>query len=83
MNHYLEIKDIERADGIYYQLWLQTGTGPEFWIGSHSHSRIASMADHIAVIEAPNGIDKMKIVDSSALAAMVPLVESYAKMRKA
>jgi len=80
MKHYLEIKAVEKVGVTYYELWLHTGTGAEFWIGSHSHTRIEGIADHVAVIEAPSGIDKMKIIDSSILQASVPLVESFAKM---
>ena len=81
MNHYLEIIEVDRTGDTYYELYLHTGIGRELWTGSHSHARLSMMAEHIAVIEAPNGVSKMVIVDSVALAAKVPLAESFAKMR--
>ena len=81
MNHFLEIIEIQKEGTTYYELYLHSGEGRELWTGSHSHARLQNMADHIAVIQAPHGIDKMVIIDNVGLSASVPLVESLAKMR--
>ena len=82
MNHYLEIRKIDRGFENFFEIILHTGTGAEVYAGSHSYNRIVNQAEHIADILALDSSPRMKILDNVGLVASVPLVESYAKMRK-
>lgn len=73
MNHYLEIRKIDREFEAYFEIILHTGQGEEVYHGSHSYNRIKNQAEHIADVLAIDSHTRMKIVDSVSMSGSVAL----------
>ena len=73
MNHYLEIRKIDRGFEAFFEIILHTGQGAEVYAGSHSYNRIRNQAEHIADVLAINSNQRMKIIDNIDLTGSVAI----------
>ena len=73
MNHYLEIRKINRGFEEFFEIILHSGSGAEVYAGSHSYNRIINQAEHIADVLAIDSPSRMKIIDNVGLTAKVAL----------